>query len=147
MGEGGVIKGGVSENDESTGEDNWGKGDKANKLYLLANPFMTHLNMKRFFEINTMFTPAYWLMTADKQIGVIMQDNIESSSSDAISTISPLQGFFVQLADGQSSNLTVLYTADMMADVSKETTIHRSHQDNLMLLSANRKHFYENPTI
>ena len=94
---------------------NIGNADTANKLYLLANPFMTHLNMQKFFEVNTMFQSAYWLMTADKQVGVIMGEGA-ITSSDGLTSIAPMQGFFVRLKDGEVANPTVKYTAAMMTD-------------------------------
>ena len=94
---------------------NIGNSDEENKLYLLANPFMSHLDMKKFFTKNKMFEPAYWLMTADKQLGVIMDDNTAASATDTPSSIAPMQGFFVRLASGEA-NPKVIYTADMMTD-------------------------------
>ena len=95
-------------------EPNIGNGDAANKLYLLANPFMTHLNMKSFFEINTMFEPAYWLMTEGTQVGVFV-DKITTVSGSTKLSIAPMQGFFVRLATGEA-NPTVTYTVEMMTD-------------------------------
>ncbi len=91
-----------------------GNGDAANKLYLLANPFMTHLNMQRFFEKNTMFEPAYWLMTEGTQVGVFV-DKITTVSGSTKLSIAPMQGFFVRLATGEA-NPTVTYTVEMMTD-------------------------------
>ena len=100
----------------SLSDNNIGNSDAANKLYLLANPFMSHLNMQEFFNVNSMFIPAYWLMTADKQVGVIMNGSTDASATDAATSIAPMQGFFVQLADGEKANPTVIYTAAMMTN-------------------------------
>ena len=123
----------VDLSESKDGENNLGINDEANKLYLLANPFMTHLDMRKFFEVNRMFKPAYWLMKVDgegKQIGVIMdgEEVIGASSSDATSTIAPMQGFFVEL-DSEKVNPIVKYSIDMMSDPVGPNALTRSTEN------------------
>ena len=113
---------------DKSGGNNLGVNDEeGNKLYLLANPFMTYLDMQEFLRVNTVFAPAYWLMTADKQAGVIMAESISSSSTDAATSIAPMQGFFVRLADGVNANPEIYYTAAMMTDPISEGTLTRAN--------------------
>ena len=99
---------------------NVGNGDTGNKLYLLANPFMTHLGMSAFFAENTMFESKYWFMSDDIggiQGGTIIEGGsaMRSQSGGPLS-VAPMQGFFVELKEGQTANPQVRYTAAMMTD-------------------------------
>ena len=112
------------------GSNHLGNNDLSNKLYLLANPFMTFLNMQEFFEVNTFFKKGYWLMKADgegKQIGIIMDsEGVVGSSEDATTTIAPMQGFFVELADNASANPIVTYSINMMGNPTDPCALTRS---------------------
>ena len=115
----------------STGNAN-GNAESTNKLYLLANPYMCNLNMQAFLTAHsTIFEQQYWLLTADRQTGVIMGDGTVSvSSSGTAPTVGPMQGFFVQLKSGVSANPTVTYTIAMMADGAAPSTVTRASDEN-----------------
>ena len=119
-----------------------GNNDTSNKLYLLSNPFMCHLDMQEFFanDNNKVFEPYYWLMTESKQAGVIMAGSTGASASDAATSIAPMQGFFVQLKNGEAANPTVHYTAAMMTDPINGATLTRSTQGiSQLYISATRQ--------
>ena len=103
-----------------------------NKLYLLANPFMCNLDMRAFLTAHsTIFESQYWLLTADRQTGVIMGDGtVTVSSSGTAPTIGPMQGFFVQLKSGVAANPTVTYTTAMMTDGAAPVALTRGTTEN-----------------
>ena len=73
--------------------------------YLIGNPFMAHLNMKKFFESNPAFAKTYWSVTENSQsVGI---------GEEIKTPIAPLQSFFVKLKDGEMAPSTVTFTADM----------------------------------
>lgn len=98
-----------------------GNKETTNRLYLLANPFMCHLDMQKFFAANPKFETKYWLMTEDKQTAVIMgtEGVIGASSADAVTSLAPMQGFFVRLNSGETANPTVTYNLSMMTTGSR----------------------------
>ena len=94
--------------------------------HLIGNPFMAHLNAKKFFEANTNLQQKFWLVTKDNQsVAVGSSDgwittglmNAETESP----TIAPLQSFFVEKATGNSTNNAVTFNADMQALGSTDT--------------------------
>ena len=102
--------------------------------YLVGNPFMTALNMEKFFETNPNLGNKYWYITDGKQD--IAAGDV--STSDA-KNIPPLQSFFVQKAETSATattdgKLDITFTADMQT-LSNETT-GETTTSNAMLLTA-----------
>lgn len=93
---------------------------KYSKLFLVGNPFITDLDMKKFLEANkNLIEPKYWIMTEGNQIvsvmdenGTIYSNNVANSSSNG-GSVAPMQGFFVQTKNAQG-NLNLTFNESMM---------------------------------
>lgn len=83
--------------------------------YLVGNPFMAHLDMKKFFDKNTSFAKMYWLVTENGQEVAVGGDGLISTGTGKIA---PLQSFFVKLeTDDEGNPVTapghITFTQDM----------------------------------
>lgn len=88
------------------------------KYFLVGNPFMAHLDMKKFFEANNDKVNAkYWILTSKGTISAIQKDDTGeftvTGTNDNASTVPPMQGFFVEAKNEQSS-LNLVYNETMM---------------------------------
>lgn len=88
------------------------------KYFLVGNPFMAHLDMKKFFEANNDKVNAkYWILTSKGTISAIQKDDTGeftvTGTNDNASTVPPMQGFFVEAKNEQSS-LNLVYKETMM---------------------------------
>ena len=84
--------------------------------YLIGNPFMTHLDMEGFFNKNTSFDKAYWVLSDGNQQVTVGNENGLISTGDG--QIAPLQSFFVKLGKNEDGTLKeapteVTFTAEM----------------------------------
>lgn len=107
--------------------------------YLVGNPFMTALNMEKFFEENTALVKKYWYVNEDKQTATSFADGTWITIGDNDIAIPPLQSFFVQKAETSATatadgKLDITFTADMQT-LSNETT-GETTTSNAMLLTA-----------
>lgn len=83
------------------------------EYYLVGNPFVAHLDMKKFFEKNGQLFRKYWTVDGNNQ-GVVVGDDdgwVANNESSSSLTIPPLHSFFVQLSDVTDKELT--FTSDM----------------------------------
>ena len=97
--------------------------------YLIGNPFMAHLDMEGFFNKNTSFDKAYWVLSdGNQQVTVGNENGLISTGKGQIA---PLQSFFVKLGKNEDGTLkvaptTVTFTADMQVlgetSTDEETT-------------------------
>lgn len=87
-----------------------------NKLFLVGNPFMAHLDMKEFFDTNINLEPKYWILTGELQGAAVMSPDgtFEASTGGVPDYLPPLAGFFVE-AKNPGKKLDLVFTADMMA--------------------------------
>ena len=100
-----------------------------NDYYLIGNPFMAHLDAKKFFSDNSsVLQQKYWTVTNDVQNVAASNDGEWTTTLDNI-TIAPLQSFFVQKKDNGGDK--VKFTADMQT-LETET----SESSNALILTA-----------
>lgn len=98
----------LSENTASTDAD----------YHLIGNPFMSYLNAKKFFDVNTNLQNKFWLVTDGNQDVAVGSNNGSDwiTNIETTTTIAPLQSFFVVEKAGTSKsedNNTVTFNADM----------------------------------
>lgn len=91
--------------------------DEHGDYYLVGNPFMAHLDMKKFFDKNTSFAKMYWLVT-EKGQEVAVGGSGDGLISTGTGKIAPLQSFFVKLKTDEAGNLVeapenITFTQDM----------------------------------
>ena len=102
---------------------------RENDYYLIGNPFMAHLDAKKFFSDNSsVLQQKYWTVTNDVQNVAASNDGEWTTTLDNI-TIAPLQSFFVQKKDNGGDK--VKFTADMQT-LETET----SESSNALILTA-----------
>ena len=90
-----------------------------NDYYLIGNPFMAHLDAKKFFSDNSsVLQQKYWTVTNDVQNVAASNDGEWTTTLDNI-TIAPLQSFFVQKTSNGNDEVT--FTADMQT-LSEKTS-------------------------
>lgn len=106
------------------------------KYYLVGNPFMSHLDMVKFFTENEdVLLPKYWTVDNGIQNIAIVKDddaNWVSTTGTSVNTIAPLRSFFVQKAETASATATIKFTADMQT-LAESTT---GTSTNALLLTA-----------
>ena len=85
--------------------------------YLVGNPFMAHLNMKKFFEKNSdVLESKYWYVEDGEQnIAVTNLDDATWTTASDNSLIPPLHSFFVKKSSTDATNVTITFTHEMQA--------------------------------
>ena len=108
---------------ETVGGETWTKGTdykvdltdaQDGTYYLVGNPFMAHLDMKKFFEGNTGIAETYWVVNEGNQsVGVGGENELVITGEGT--TVAPLQSFFIKKDDnpGATTASSVTFTADM----------------------------------
>lgn len=84
------------------------------KYFLVGNPFMAHIDMKKFLEANSdKIQRKYWYVTEGKQkVGVFADGG--NVIGDAAEYLAPMQGFFVESINAVSE-LELTYNESMMS--------------------------------
>lgn len=98
-----------------------------NKLFLVGNPFMAHLDMKKFLTENQDFIERkYWLLDGEQQGAVVMNEDDELDGTIAESQyLAPMQGFFVEAKEA-GTTLSLTFKPDMAVtvnDMEDETSL------------------------
>ncbi len=90
------------------------------KYFLVGNPFIARMDMKKFFEVNEeSLSGKYWIMSDDRQMAYLWNGSgskfITTSveEGDTGEEVAPMQGFFVEAKEAGKS-LTVKFTDDMI---------------------------------
>ena len=83
--------------------------DNNSGFYLVANPYICSISLKKFFEVNTGLQNAVWLVEGD----TVSVSSKDLSSKDFV--IQPTQSFFVK-KDGTASVDAVKFTSAMYVD-------------------------------
>lgn len=86
--------------------------DEHGDYYLVGNPFMAHLDMKKFFDKNTSFAKMYWLVTENGQEVAVGGDG-DGLISTEDGKIAPLQSFFIKLETNKTAPEEIIFTQDM----------------------------------
>ena len=104
-------------------------GNEFNHTYfLVGNPFMAHLDMEKFFDVNkNEVFEKYWLVSDGMQ-----SINLSKDPSDSIGknvAVAPLQSFFVKTKEDNIKSLRVSFNTDMQklgSPVSADGSLLRS---------------------
>lgn len=110
--------------------------------FLVGNPFMTYLNMAKFFETNsTVLEPKYWTLTNGASDAAVGTPDVDFDEESNNGTVAPMQAFFVELkSDAVSKQIT--FTPDMMsateATATEATTKSASATNPVITLTAKR---------
>lgn len=100
-----------------------GTPDGDERHFLVGNPYMTHLDMGRFFDQNSFLTRKYWIVE-DGIVKAEISKNGEWTGGESGGTVAPMTAFFVEKAD-QRGGENILFNTDMMvysAEIPKTKT-------------------------
>lgn len=95
-----------------------------NRYFLVGNPLMAHLDMKKFMALNqAKITPKYWILTEGSQKVGVFDETTDGFVGSANGFVAPMQGFFVEATEngadkyGNEMVLELNYNADMACTV------------------------------
>lgn len=100
------------------------KSDVPTQTFVLGNPFMSRLNIKKFLEVNENVSSVK--VEVENESGG-MEEQTVSKVGDAIAstgsatTIAPMQAFYVTTKDEASKQITLLLTTEMIGGSKKAT--------------------------
>lgn len=103
------------------------KANGNSSFFLVGNPFMAHIDMKKFLDVNKdVIDNKYWIINGEHQsVTIVEQDEIVGSDGtitqvgfhtpgqNEVALLPPMAGFMVK-AITSSSDLTVNFTPEMM---------------------------------
>ncbi len=101
------------------------KSDIPTQTFVLGNPFMSRLNIKKFLEVNENVSSVN--VEVENESGG-MEEQTVSKVGDAIAstgsatTIAPMQAFYVTTKDNPSKEITLLLTTDMIGGKKADKT-------------------------
>lgn len=100
------------------------KSDVPTQTFVLGNPFMSRLNIKKFLEVNENVSSVKMEVENESEG---MEEQTVSKVGDAIAstgsatTIAPMQAFYVTTKDNPSKEIILLLTTDMIGGSKKAT--------------------------
>lgn len=93
------------------------KADEPTNTFLMGNPFMSRVNIKKFFEGNSNVGSIRVETPEDEQTITKVGDNIVSTGS--LTNIEPMQSFYVNTNGDASTEALLVFTPDMIGGVKK----------------------------
>lgn len=108
------------------------KRETSGTLYLFGNPFMAHINIKKFLAKNTGIT--YVKVYQNKEYVDISNSNVAETAQ-----IAPMQAVFLVM-DNAGTDCRVTLTEDMLGQGNKETTFVRTLPKQLKLRATANGH-------
>ncbi|WP_287619759.1 T9SS type A sorting domain-containing protein [Parabacteroides sp.] len=125
-----------------------------NPYFLIGNPFIAHLDMNRFFDLNTNVEKKYWIVKNDNQsVSVSTSEEWISTEGEGATAhlIAPLQSFFVKRTEQIHSttplNLSLSFTKDMQALGDDHSSLLRSSGEPTLSLTARRGDTYSHAIV
>ena len=97
-----------------------------NPYFLVGNPFMSGLDLDKFFAENTgLLDKKYWILTKDSYSAGIKDGEEQWASTDEFTTgyVAPLQAFFVKKSNGKGGTLNVTFTSGMAVQLAGDTLL------------------------
>ncbi len=89
--------------------------------FLVGNPYMTYLDMEKFFEVNDNLEKKFWTLNRTAtSVGTPDVTWTGYVDGDIQSYVAPMTAFFVELSDNVGDDKTIEFTTAMMA--AKPTT-------------------------
>ncbi len=92
-----------------------------NPYFLVGNPFMSGLDLDKFFEKNARLDKKYWILTKDSYSAGVKDETqnwVSTSDNTATDAVAPLQAFFVKKSDGTGGTLNVTFTSEMAVQLT-----------------------------
>ncbi|WP_455636054.1 T9SS type A sorting domain-containing protein [Parabacteroides sp.] len=83
--------------------------------FLVGNPFMTYLDMKKFLSGNAnVLANKYWTLENGSSNAVVGTPDVDFEGESTTGTVEPMQAFFVELKDGGTTK-EITFTPAMMS--------------------------------
>lgn len=96
------------------------KSDIPTQTFLLGNPFMSRLNIKKFLEVNENVSSVK--VEVENESGGMEEQTVSKvASTGNATTIAPMQAFYVTTNDEPSTKITLLLTPEMIGGSKKAT--------------------------
>lgn len=96
------------------------KSDIPTQTFLLGNPFMSRLNIKKFLEVNENVSSVK--VEVENESGGMEEQTVSKvASTGNATTIAPMQAFYVTTKDEPSTQITLLLTPEMIGGSKKAT--------------------------
>ena len=104
----------------SLGEGTEVNGDGTH--FLVGNPFMTYLDMAKFFEVNSaVLESKYWTLTNGASNAAVGTPDVGFDGGSNNGTVAPMQAFFVEQKSGAASR-QITFTSDRMSATAVAAT-------------------------
>lgn len=101
---------------DSFGQMNAGVA-RDSEYFLVGNPFICHLDLEEFFDINsTDIESQCWILNDGQLISIVLEMYADEAGK-AWRYLPPFQGFFVKKKGGAAKDLQVSFTEGMMASM------------------------------
>ena len=95
-----------------------------NPYFLVGNPFMSGLDLDKFFAENTgLLENKYWILTKDSYSAGVKNETqnwISTDNGETADAVAPLQAFFVKKIDGKGGTLNVKFTSGMAVQLAED---------------------------
>lgn len=96
------------------------KSDVPTKTFVLGNPFMSRLNIKKFLEVNENVSNV--MVEVENESGGMEEQTVSKvASTGNATTIAPMQAFYVTTNDEASTQINLLLTTEMIGGSKKAT--------------------------
>ncbi len=100
------------------------KSDVPTQTFVLGNPFMSRLNIKKFLEVNENVSSVK--VEVENESGDMEEQTVSKvgdaiASTGSVTTIAPMQAFYVTTKDEASKQITLLLTTEMIGGSKKAT--------------------------
>lgn len=88
--------------------------DTLTNAFLMGNPFMSHLDIKKFLEVNDNVKSVVMEIGDDLQQQTVLRANNEIVATGGVTTVEPMQSFYVMLKGEPLKEVRLLLTKEMI---------------------------------
>lgn len=108
------------------------KRETSGTLYIFGNPFMAHINIKKFLEANSSSVSSVKVYKDGEYVDII-NNNVADAAQ-----IAPMQAVFLTATEGKSLRVTL--SEDMLEQGSSSTKLTREMPDQMRLTATSNGH-------
>ena len=90
------------------------RADTLTNAFLMGNPFMSHLDIRKFLEVNDNVKSVVMEIGDDLQQQTVLRANNEIVATGGVTTVEPMQSFYVMLNGEPLKEVRLLLTKEMI---------------------------------
>mgnify|MGYP004457600377 FL=1 len=90
------------------------RADTLTNAFLMGNPFMSHLDIRKFLEVNDNVKSVVMEVGDDLQQHTVLRANNEIVATGGVTTVEPMQSFYVMLKGEPLKEVRLLLTKEMI---------------------------------